>query len=766
MADNRDASGAHLSPDDVVAHAFPTSFRGYDPAEVRAFLVDVASALRELERRQAALEGQLARERAREVKPVLDEATLTVVLGEEAARLLRSAQEAAHDIRAKAEDNAQRMLREAHEEAARLRTSAETILSERSAEAEDAAGLILAEAEARAKAFGERASAEAEVELERARSEGRSMVEEAHAHREKVLGDLARRKRTLQAQLEVLRGGRDHLVDRVREVRATLDELAERLARPEPDVPEPVPQVSESEVVPDLTTARETSMPSPSPSPSPPREPAHPAPPAAAAAAPAARAPSSPAPTDPSPAATGANQDSARERRTPAAAKATLPVVPNGTTPAEDERVSSSLRILRKSAEAPDAPAAPATEPPARPGLTPVERRDDSEGVRIIGPARSAVEPAAEPEPQPVNEPEPEPVVEPEAPPAQEAIGDAPTASEAEAPDSEPENALEWAMSRPPPPAPIERPSTPRSEAPAKSDTSAVGAPTQPEVHTPAVDELFARIRADRAAALAADAPDVGAEAEDARPEPPRAPEQAAGVGGVAVAAAAGDELVPGTDEAPVSNDDEVSLQRRDAEIEALEAQLLRKMKRALQDEQNDVLDRVRTVRGKPTAVAVLPSSEDHLGRYREVALPFLRDLSVAGSGGATVEVADLAGQMAAELAEPLLDRLRRALSDVDDLDAASAGDRLSSAYREWKGERIERVVSYYVIAAHARGALVAQPDGATLRWIVDDEGGPCPDCDDNSLAGPTPKGDPFPTGQLHPPAHAGCRCLLAPAPA
>jgi hypothetical protein len=45
----------------------------------------------------------------------------------------------------------------------------------------------------------------------------------------------------------------------------------------------------------------------------------------------------------------------------------------------------------------------------------------------------------------------------------------------------------------------------------------------------------------------------------------------------------------------------------------------------------------------------------------------------------------------------------------------------------------------------------------------VHDLGGPCPDCDDNALAGPTPRGEVFPTGQPHPPAHAGCRCLLVP---
>ena len=34
------------------------------------------------------------------------------------------------------------------------------------------------------------------------------------------------------------------------------------------------------------------------------------------------------------------------------------------------------------------------------------------------------------------------------------------------------------------------------------------------------------------------------------------------------------------------------------------------------------------------------------------------------------------------------------------------------------------------------------------------------------ALAGPTVKGEAYPTGQLHPPAHAGCRCLLVVAPA
>ena len=62
--------------------------------------------------------------------------------------------------------------------------------------------------------------------------------------------------------------------------------------------------------------------------------------------------------------------------------------------------------------------------------------------------------------------------------------------------------------------------------------------------------------------------------------------------------------------------------------------------------------------------------------------------------------------------------------------------------------------------SAFNRGVLTAAPNGTTFRWVFGDPG-PCPDCDDNSLAGPTAKGEPYPTGQHHPPAHAGCGCLL-----
>jgi hypothetical protein len=122
------------------------------------------------------------------------------------------------------------------------------------------------------------------------------------------------------------------------------------------------------------------------------------------------------------------------------------------------------------------------------------------------------------------------------------------------------------------------------------------------------------------------------------------------------------------------------------------------------------------------------------------------------------------------------VEALRRRLDDVcaaspalpgvssgDDEDRAMVMSSIGSAYREWKSQRIERIAGDALAAAFSRGTWHATPDGTMMRWIVEDTDGPCPDCDDDALAGELRKGEPFPTGQLHPPAHTGCRCLLVP---
>jgi hypothetical protein len=100
---------------------------------------------------------------------------------------------------------------------------------------------------------------------------------------------------------------------------------------------------------------------------------------------------------------------------------------------------------------------------------------------------------------------------------------------------------------------------------------------------------------------------------------------------------------------------------------------------------------------------------------------------------------------------------LRRQIED----DGGDLGDQVSAAYREWRGERVQRVSGDYATQAFSAGVVAAGAD-QKLRWIVTSATG-CSDCADNALAGAVSASEAFPTGHAHPPAHSGCRCLVAP---
>ncbi len=209
---------------------------------------------------------------------------------------------------------------------------------------------------------------------------------------------------------------------------------------------------------------------------------------------------------------------------------------------------------------------------------------------------------------------------------------------------------------------------------------------------------------------------------------------------------------------------------RRDEVLDPLVAGLARRLKRALQDDQNDILDRLRAKGG--WAPGVLPSEEDHAQRYAQVAAVQLREAARAGAtfaGGTAGDaegVDDVAGSLAAEIVAPLRRRLEEAGPSVDEGDESALVELVGAAFREWKGARTERLAGDRTVFAFARAALGAVPAGTMLRWIVDDDVAHCPDCDDNALAGAVASPEEFPTGHRHPPAHAGCRCLLVPATA
>ncbi len=207
---------------------------------------------------------------------------------------------------------------------------------------------------------------------------------------------------------------------------------------------------------------------------------------------------------------------------------------------------------------------------------------------------------------------------------------------------------------------------------------------------------------------------------------------------------------------------------QRDEVLDPLVATLARRLKRALQDDQNDILDRLRAKGG--WAPGVLLSEDDHARRYVHAVADQLMEAARAGAtfaGGKADEapgVEDVAASMAAEIVAPLRRRLEQAGPSVDEGDESALVELVGAAFREWKGARTERLAGDQTVFAFARAALAAVPPGTVLRWVVDDDVAECPDCDDNALAGPVPSREDFPTGHAHPPAHAGCRCLLVPA--
>ena len=300
------------------------------------------------------------------------------------------------------------------------------------------------------------------------------------------------------------------------------------------------------------------------------------------------------------------------------------------------------------------------------------------------------------------------------------------------------------------------------------------------------VDALFAKIRAAR------DEP--GAEEAPPEPEPTVEEDAATGADGrngldeSADRPADGDTNDKGPD-GDGARDEETAKEkepdeppasrsplaiRRDEMIKPIVKALARKLKRTLQDSQNDLLDSLRS-NGSRWSAGLLPESTEHLDSYSTAAMPALEQaaesgLSFAGTGASTGPPTEVLLGIAHDLAEGVVGPLRRRLADdegLDDAEEAVVAEHVGSAFREWKGERIEGLAGDFVVAAFSAGTIAAveAKKSAELEWIAVAGSGdePCPDCEDNGLNGSQQPGEEFPTGHRRPPAHPGCRCVLAP---
>lgn len=290
------------------------------------------------------------------------------------------------------------------------------------------------------------------------------------------------------------------------------------------------------------------------------------------------------------------------------------------------------------------------------------------------------------------------------------------------------------------------------------------------DAHTPGgdVDELFARLRAEReeSVAKARQVVDGGADAAEVEDDT----DEAVDAVDAAEDTASVDEPVeeaqadgrPGGDVDRVPAEflaDEPALLARADALGPLETKLNRALKRRLADEQNELLDLLRRS-GTTTAAELLPDLSVQIDGYARLAEKHLQAAAAAAGGQVAVDLTALAQSLGAALVEPFRRRVERSASEVDG-DPDELDERLRALYREWKVQHIGPVADDALLSAYALGTLTAaQPDGR-VRWLIDPSQGPCPDAQDNALAGEVGAGEPFPTGDPCPQAHPGCRCLL-----
>ena len=719
-----------LDPDAVAGHAFGRSRKGYEVDEVRAFLVSLSSQIREAQQQRGDMERRLAELERRAVDPKdLDADAVTQLLGEETGRLLTSARKASVDIRARAEEEASTLTDSADTEATATRAAADQYADGVRTAADEASVRIRTEADAYDTTT--RAAADTETAEQR-----KAADEYATSVRSTTDAEVAQLRATATAELDQLRKEADTVMaDRTADaevaaggIRADADTYSSRV-RDDADRYAEAARAAADSYRADVQGAADAY-----------RE-------AATAEGDKAR--------------TAASADAETTRKEAEAEVAGRRKVADAEVEAiladarEEgramvqeartyrERVIADLADRRRAARA-QLEGLASTRDALAVTLTDVASSIDSSHRALqdavldprdlvdLGQDRRMLEADDNPGTAvAVGELDSDVVVDLDAETDLEAETEfgAEVEGETLAEDSTDDEVAGEVVE-------VEV----IGADPEVTLTAVAVVPDEPEaedepVEEAKVDSLFARLRAEQ-------------EASGVTPE--EAADNAAGE----------DEGDPDSD----------LLDRRDATTDDLERQLARRLKRVLSDEQNEALDLLRRTRGTPTAAQVLPSEADHLERYTSAALEDLAAAERAGAGffgdapKRAADVRDVAAEFSTEMIRQIRGRLERAFEDGGDEN--EVGERIRACYREWKTQRIADTARHFVVVAFSRGVAEAGADGGLSRWLVDDGDAPCPDCDDNALAGGVAKGDPFPTGDMCPPAHPGCRCLAVPVPA
>ena len=632
------------SPAAVGSAQFTVTRRGFDTEEVRDFLRSVSAELGRLQERERFLESELRAMQTRGMSGpgVLDEETVTALLGEETARVLTVAREAAAQMRVRAAEAAERLVREANADAIRVREDADIETSRRRSDA----------------------VSDVEAELELAKQQGREMVNEAREYREKVLSELARRRELARQQIEQLIHSRDRLVnafDRARHAAndvvgdlAEFDDLSNEVAHAT-GITKPVSEntsgfidhAQDPEAIPQKITGRQL-----------------------------LEVVSEEAIEQDENVLEITTEEIVELIVEDVVEEVVLEEVETNITSIHEEQVGMSDH--------------PSTDAPV------AERM--AEVVQLFGNKRREATITSVVAPAPTPTPEPKPTAKVETPKVSEA-----------------------------------KPQTLKT--PAKKS----------------VDDLFANLRKTSTAEVARTAKPKTVTVEPMEPKA-KAPK------------------------AVVPKVDGLVFERRDEVLAPIMVALTSKMKRVLADEENAMLTYLQ---GKKAAVAlekVLPEPSVHVQGYIEAVAEDVMSAAMGGAKSLSSSLkADLRRKVTSSavmqvmskniddvLVRPLRDRIQRCVEQSDG-DREEMSKLIRSVYREWKMQRVEQHIGDIARLAYSRGAYLVLDQGTSVCWMVDPNGPPCADAEDNSLAGATALGTDFPTGHAHPTAHTGCRCLVIP---
>ena len=619
------------SPAAVGSAQFNVERRGYDQGEVRDFLRMVSAELARLQERERFLESEMRAMQTRGLSDpgVLDEATVTTLLGEETARVLSVAREAAHQMRARGAESAERLVREATAESARLREEAEIEVSRRRSDA----------------------VTDSESEIELAKQQGREMVNEARAYREKMLSELARRRELAKQQIEQLVRDRDRLMSAFERARLAANDVMGDLSEFDDAADELTRALPEGVI--DSTIKNVVQF----------------------------------------------DREKFEDDES-------VPAVTDITTLPVDESIAMPVEVLERE--------------------------------KVVEPnIETAV---VEEKVQPVMRQEVKPEISPEA-------------------DLEPDDGhrakVVQLFGR------TSRRLHPSTDAPV-SDAPVLELPVaeKPAVVNPknsSVDDLFAKLRKAGADSVAGSVKQVEPIAKQPMKASPSVVEPR---------------------KAPVSAkpDAQIFSKRDDALTPMIEV-LAKKLKRVLADEENAMLNYLQSKKAQVALEKVLPTFDSHVQSFVEATSKDLIEAAMAGAQSLSKSLkADLRKKisntavmqvMSKKLADEIVLPLRTRIQKCAEKSAGDSNEMSSlirTVYREWKMQQVDKLVGDVTRLAYSRGAYLVLDAGTKVCWMVDPNGPPCADAEDNSLAGAIARGENFPTGHEHPVIHSGCRCLVVPA--